>query len=46
MRTTVTLDLDVETMLRVAMRERGLTFKETPNEAIRSGYQDPGRSAT
>ena len=37
MRTTVSLDPDVEALIRRAMRERGLTFKEAINEAVRSG---------
>ena len=37
MRTTVTLDADSERLLRAAMRERGLSFKEALNEAIRAG---------
>lgn len=37
MRTTVTLDPDVETLIKRAMNERGLTFKEAVNEAIRTG---------
>lgn len=37
MRTTITLDPDVESLLKRAMRERGLSFKEAVNEAIRSG---------
>jgi hypothetical protein len=37
MRTTVTLDPDVERLLRNAMRERGISFKEALNEAARSG---------
>ena len=37
MRTTVTLDPDVEALIKVAMRERGLTFKQAVNEAIRAG---------
>ena len=37
MRTTVTLDPDVEALIKRAMRERGLTFKEAVNDAIRSG---------
>lgn len=37
MRTTVTLDPDVERMLRTSMRERGLPFKQALNEAIRAG---------
>ncbi len=37
MRTTVTLDPDVEALLRRAMRERDLSFKEALNQAIRAG---------
>lgn len=37
MRTTVTLDPDVESVLRKVMRERGISFKEALNEAVRSG---------
>lgn len=37
MRTTVTLDPDVETLVRRAMKERGLSFKDAVNEAIRAG---------
>ena len=43
MRTTVTLDPDVEELLRRTMRERGLTFKEAINDAIRSSA--PQRSS-
>jgi hypothetical protein len=37
MRTTVTLDSDVEVKLRELMRARGLTFKQALNSALRSG---------
>lgn len=37
MRTTVTLDPDVEAKLRAAMRERGISFKVALNDAVRSG---------
>jgi hypothetical protein len=37
MRTTVTLDADVEQLLRVAMKERGVSFKEALNQSIRAG---------
>ena len=37
MRTTVTLEPDVEALLRKLMRERGLSFKEALNQAVRSG---------
>jgi hypothetical protein len=33
----VTLDLDTDAYVRRLMRERGLTFKEAVNEAIRAG---------
>ncbi|HZJ05859.1 MAG TPA: hypothetical protein VFD59_10360 [Nocardioidaceae bacterium] len=37
MRTTVTLDSDVEALVSKAMRERGLSFKAAVNEALRRG---------
>jgi hypothetical protein len=37
MRTTVTLDPDVEALLRRLMKERGLSFKAALNQAIRDG---------
>ncbi|MDE3009470.1 MAG: antitoxin [Pseudomonadota bacterium] len=37
MRTTVTLDADVEALLRRAMHEREASFKEVLNAAIRTG---------
>lgn len=37
MRTTVTLDPDVEALVRRRMVERGLSFKRALNEAIRDG---------
>jgi hypothetical protein len=37
MRTTVTLEPDVEDLVKRAMRERHLTFKQAVNEAIRAG---------
>ena len=36
MRTTVTLDPDVEQLLRVIMRERGVSLNEALNQAIRA----------
>ena len=36
MRSTVTLDPDVESLLRHRMRERGLSFKEAINQALRT----------
>lgn len=37
MRTTVTLDPDTAQIVRRLMRERGVTFKQALNDAIRSG---------
>ena len=37
MRTTVTLDKDAEALLRAAMKERSVSFKEALNTAIRAG---------
>jgi hypothetical protein len=36
-RTTVTLDPDTDAIVRRYMRERGLSFKQALNEAIRAG---------
>lgn len=33
----MTLDPDVESLLRKAMRERGISFKDALNQAVRSG---------
>jgi hypothetical protein len=41
MRTTVTLDPDVEALVRRLMRERGMSFKEAVNGAIRAGAARP-----
>ncbi len=41
MRTTVTLDPDVEALIQKAMKERGLSFKEALNSAIRAGLTRP-----
>lgn len=40
-RTTVTLDPDTEQIIRRRMRERGMTFKEALNDAIRSATARP-----
>ena len=37
MRTTVTLDVDVARLLKTAMRERGISFKQALNQAVRDG---------
>lgn len=39
MRTTITLDPDVEALVKKVMRERGLSFKEAVNGALRAGLQ-------
>ncbi len=36
MRTTITLDADVEDLLKKVMRERGLSFKEAVNSSLRA----------
>jgi hypothetical protein len=36
-RTTVTLDPDTRLLIERAMRERGLSFKQAVNDAIRAG---------
>ncbi len=41
MRTTVTLDPDARMLVERAMRERGLSFKDAVNEAIRAGLAPP-----
>ncbi len=37
MRTTITLDPDVQALIRLAMKERGISFKEALNSAVRTG---------
>lgn len=39
MRTTVTLDPDVQALLKKAMRRRDLTFKQALNDAVRQGLR-------
>lgn len=46
MRTTVTLDPDVEKLLRKETRERGLPFKQVLNDAIRAGLRQRTPRAT
>lgn len=43
MRTTVTLDPDVEALLRHLMQKRRLSFKVALNQAIRDGVKGPAR---
>ena len=45
-RTTVTLDPDTRHLVERAMRERGLSFKEALNYAIRAGLGPPAASGT
>ncbi len=49
-RTTVTLDPDTAALIRRRMSERGISFKQALNEAIRAGAGDnraaPFRTAT
>jgi len=50
MRTTITLDPDTEALVKRLMRERGLSFKEAVNQAIRRGLapepSEPRRTPT
>jgi hypothetical protein len=39
MRTTVTLDDDVDAMLRAEVRRTGRSFKQVVNELLRESYQ-------
>lgn len=39
MRTTITLDPDVEVLLKKAMREREASFKQVLNDAVRHGMR-------
>jgi hypothetical protein len=41
MRTTVTLDPDVVSLIQRLMRDKGLTFKQATNAAIRAGLAAP-----
>lgn len=48
MRTTVTLDADTESAVRRLMAERGVSFKQALNDAIRAGVSPrrPGGFST
>ena len=37
MRTTITLEPDVQALIRAAMKERGISFKDALNSAVRAG---------
>jgi hypothetical protein len=43
MRATVTLDPDVQALLKRAMREQDRSFKQTLNDAVRAGLRKPAR---
>jgi hypothetical protein len=45
MRTTVSLDPDVEVLIKKVMKQRGLSFKQAVNSAIRAGLTQgsPGK---
>lgn len=45
MRTTVTLDPDVQALLKRAMREQDRSFKQTLNDAVRAGLRKPVAAA-
>ena len=41
MRTTVTIDPDVEALLKNALRERDVSFKQLVNDSLRQALADP-----
>ena len=43
MRTTITLEPDVQALIRTAMKERGISFKEALNSAVRAGLTQAKR---
>ena len=43
LRIKVTLDPDVEWLLREAMREKSISFQEALKEAARAGFRKPGQ---
>jgi hypothetical protein len=45
-RTTVALDPDTERIIRNIMRERGISFKQALNDAIRAGLAPTKRNST
>jgi hypothetical protein len=42
MRTTVTLDADVEQLIRAAQERQRASFKQVLNEAVRRGFKSEG----
>ncbi len=45
MRTTITLDPDVEELIRHRMHERRATFKDVVNEGLRAALRSKGASS-
>ena len=43
MRTTVTLDADTAALIERRMKERGISFKQALNEAVRAGLAGTAR---
>jgi hypothetical protein len=46
MRTTVTLDADVAAKLKAVARDRGISFKQALNQAVRAGLQGGRRASS
>lgn len=46
MRTTVTLDPDAESLIRQAMKAKGVSFKQALNDAVRAGSHAQPREYT
>jgi hypothetical protein len=46
MRTTITLEPDTDALVKQLMRERGLSFKQAVNEAIRRGLTQTSGEAS
>jgi hypothetical protein len=45
MRTTITLDPDVEALVKKTMKTRGTGFKQTVNDALRQGLRTGPRAS-
>jgi len=45
MRTTITLDADVEALLKQAMRTQGRSFKQVLDDALRAALAAPAKAA-
>src|SRR6476660_5180218 len=46
MRTTITLEPDVQALIRTATKERGISFKEALNSAVRAGLSQVSGAGT